>query len=55
MAEKLKEFRYHGPPVYVPAIDRVVEDGDTVKGPANLDQTAGFAAVQRPSAKGGED
>jgi hypothetical protein len=56
MAEKLKEFRYHGPPIYIAAIDRNVEDGDTVKGPPALEQNAGFTPVQhKSSGKGGDD
>jgi hypothetical protein len=50
-----KEFRYHGAPVFVVALQQTVEDGQVVKGPAQLDQTAGFTPVQKSSGKGGDD
>ena len=53
-------FEYHGPPCLVVALQREVQDGETVEGPDALRHSYGFTEVKKgkagaPKDQGGDE
>ena len=47
----MPEFQYQGPRVFIVALQKHVEDGERVNGPAELECNFGFTRVEKPAAK----
>lgn len=54
MAEPTAKFEYHGPPVFIVALQKEVRSGDQVTGPEALEHSYGFTRVQ-PAPKRSKD